>query len=814
MTSLGSTTAASEAGPPPQPAEFDALEADLDTIKVDIQHMRAEAESKQKLSEQRVAKRQHDLAARAGSSKIPAPTASRDVAAEPSDLHYRNRPDRPFNKASAPTLATPVAKDDALSPTTTQGDGTPAQYQDAVESPQANAYSTKQSPHFAQPTKAANRRVDETLRRDTPPAKSSPEGSPGKSTKAKAPNFATDKRAAQRNRQRTSLPDTWMSAQEQSSPVEKGVQKKEQLTPGSATSANSADPSPAGPRLRKKTSSYMTPTKSAQHRSIATLGEEGRARMTPRVNAGSLRINAALANQIPVVPSGLSPRSKLKKQQLEILRMAARMAAAPGFTLSMVDGLPGPPEGHRSSLVRGVANTIATRRDPDKDFMDPIEEIEGIKEKLGKEDLLRRDLTQEPAPSAAPRGSRRHLLGLIIARNEREALLQAQSSRLSEEEPHSIGHPKARDSENEPISQQTSGLRGQSSAEIAKALASGEHETARVPIASPVLLDDPAIKYHGPKPSNSDATISNRKPQDLDMVSNLGLRKAEVPGHSTSSSKLSRTTSLNAAAYDFVPGLLSNSASDTLTLNQLPPWEPQFSGDTLHPQAPGLFDDGPRQNIGTYSMLDTAYPPGNPCPEEHGILPVSDNVSWQEEPRPMFTSHLALGRNVDLVHGEFDTPTVSPTSDDTSPPWSKQQQQNSSVQWEISGGRRRKFGWTGGDGREISFQGMGPDAEHDPNSPVVYRNYRENTKTVHMHAARYPKIDIPDAILPPIAPKSMREYAEKMGLPRLPCTNDQWTGNYDVMPAIVPLAGLCYPCKADNNAQYHVGGGIDPLDWN
>jgi hypothetical protein len=781
MTSLGSTTAASEAGPPPQPAELDALEADLDIIKVDIQHMRAEAQSKQKLSEPRVVKRQHDPAARAGGSKIPAPTASRLVAAEPtsdSDLPYRNR-------------------DDAPSPTTTQGDGTPAKYQDAVGSPRANAYSNNSSPHFAQPTQAANRRVDETLRRDTPPTKSSLEGSQGKSTKARAPNFATDKRAAHRNQQRTSLPDSWMSAQEKSSPVEKGVQKKEQLTPGSATSVTSADPSPTGPRLRKKTSSYMTPTKSAQHRSIATLGEEGRARMSPRVNAGSLRINAALANQGPhIAPSGLSPRSKLKRH-LEALKMAAEMAAASGFTLSSVDGLA---DGHRSSLVRGVANTTVTCRDPDKDLMDPIEEIKEIKEKLGKEDLLRRDSTQEPAPSAAPRGSRSNLLGPILARNNGEALSRTQPSRLSEEEPRFTGHPKARDSDNEPISQQTSGLRGQSSAEIAKALAGGEHETASKPIASPVLLGDPAIKYHGPKPSNSDETTSDRKLHDPDMVFNLGLRKNDVLGHSTSSSKLSKPTPLNAAAYDFVPGLLSDGASDTLTLKQLSSWEPQFSGDKLRPQAPGLFDDGSRQKIGTYSMLDMTYPPGNPRPEKYGTFPVSYNVSWQEEPAPTFMSHLALVRNVDLIHGEFDTPTVSPTSTDTSPPWTEQQHQSSSARWEISGKGRHKFGWSGGDGLEISFKGMGPDAEHDPNSPVLYRNYRENTKTLHMHAARYPKIDVSDSILPPIAPKSMREYAEKMGLPRIPCANDQWTGKYDIMPAIVPLAGLCYPCKANNNA--------------
>jgi hypothetical protein len=808
MTSLGSTTAASEAGPPPQPAELDALEADLDTIKVEIQQMRAGAESKQKLSEPRVANRQHDPTVRAEGSKIPTPSASPIEPEKPSDLYYRNRAERSFNQAGSPGLATPMVRQFAYqfappSPTTTQGDGTPAKYQDAVESPQAKAYSNNPSPHFAQPTQAANRRVNETLRRDTPPAKSSPEASPGKSTKARAPNFATDKRAAQRNQQRTSLPDSWMPAQEQGSPVENGVQKKEQHTPGSVTSVTPADPSSAGPSLRKKTSSYMTPTKSAQHRSIATLGEEKLNRMSPRVNAGSLRINAALANQCrPVAPEKavLSRKSKLERH-LSALKKAAELAAAPGFTLSSVDG-------HRSVSFRRVANTTPTSRDPDTDLMDPIEEMREIKEKLGREDLLRREPLQEPAPSAAPRGSRSNLLGPVLARNNREALSRTQPSRHSEEEPSFTGHLKARDSDNEPISQQTTGLRGQSSAEIAKALACGEHETASTSIASPVLLGDPAIKYHGPKPSRGDGVASDRKSEDLDMVFNLGLRKPDV--HSTSSRKLSERTSLNAAACDFVPA----GASDSLTLTKLSPWEPQFSGDTMHQQAPGPFDDGSGQNIGTCSMLDMAYPPEDSCPEERRIVPVSTNMSWQEQLAPAFMSYLPFGRNVDLIHGDFDTPTVSPTSDDTSPPLTAQQQRSSSVQWEISGRGRRGFHWTGGDGREISFTGMGPDAEHDPNSPVVYRNYRENTKTLHMHAARYPKIQTP-GLLPPSAPKSMREYAEKMGLHRITCTNDPWTGKYDVItPAIVPLAGLCYPCKVDNNARHRVGGGIDTLDWN
>lgn len=867
MTSHGSTTAASEAGA--KPAELDTIEAEIDTIKADVQLMRAEADNKQKLGEPRTTKRQQDPPARARGRKILAPTTSRLPTPKPSDLSKTDsdtkmaasqgkelaspsltsrslaRISTSRAKASPAAMVSPTSATSTesfqshLSRASTQGSGTTAKYYDAVESPQAEYYDAveyptasqhmdQSSPHFAQPTQAATRRMDETLRRDTSPAKSGPETPPGKSTKAKAPNFETDKRALQRGQKRTSLPEGWMLNQEQSSPVEQSVSKKEQLTPGSAASLKSADQSPAGPNLRKKTSSYMSPTKSAQHRSIATIGEEKRTRVSPRAHAGHLRVNTNLASKdAPTAVSSpsrhgtgsdeavVSPKSQLssapssKNRLLSPLKMVASAKTSTSSAtdrLSLVIRLPLP-------LAR-IANTTMIPRGADEDLLDPI------KEKLGKEDLLRRDSIQD-AVAPTLHGSRGAILGPVLARIKREPVSSGLSPvhhlRMSEERSRPAGLPISRDPDNEPMSRLISGLRGQSSANIGKALAGGQRGTSDTPFDDPSVAKlsanaavlnegrkrsgDPAILYQGRKPSVGDADIFNRGPSNLD-----------VPVHLARSRKVSQPSSLRATAIDFVP----NVASDSTTQTEPSLWEPETLGRTWYPQSLSLFHDDTHEDIGTENLVDMSLLPENARRSGYDLWNATDTGSWQEEPVSAPALNVMLNRHVNLIHGDpdLDTPTISPTSNDTSPPWSKQHRQQNLARWEISGKGRRKYHWTGGDGLEISFRGLGPDAEHDPNSPVLYRNYRANTNTLHMEAASYPRTNAPGSPLPPHAPKLMRDYAEKMAFSQIPCIDDQWTGNYDVLTTVVPMAGVCGPCREADKRLHRIGGGIDLLSRN
>jgi hypothetical protein len=830
---------------PPKLTDFDTLEAEIDTIKLEVQDMRADLESRDSLEEPCAMRQQHECQARAEASKIPAPATSRLATARSSDpfktgtsVSLTQPPGTGLISASTMSCSTTgigtggnrghatfMISPTSESSSSTYATCTTAIYHDAVEHLTTELH--KMSPHFAQQTQAATRRVKETLRKATSPAKSSPETTPGKSTRAKAPDFATDKRAAQRGQKRTSLPDGWMSSPDQISSTEKGVQKKEQVLPGSCKASNSAYQSSPGPALRKKTSSYMSPTKAAQNRSIATIGEDKRTRISPRAKTGALRINTNIASKDSHAlsssssrsgngsdESSISPRSHSgfvasKKESSSPLRNVATAKAAATSAVgrpSLVIRLPMP--------LPHVANTTVTHRNPNEDLLDPI------KEKLGKEDLLRRDSTQESSSTPVDRS---RILAPVFARLNRikagEDGSPAHSMRSSGEAPRASAQPRARDSDNEPISRLISGLRGQSSAEIGKALAEGQPKASNASsvdraetngsVDLPVVYQsrkrsgDPAILYQGRKPSTS-----HDMPQDPAIVFNSGPLNLDKPSDTTNQRKISQPGSLRATATYFVPG----HASDPSCQTDPPMRGMDEHGDFWCPKSLSLFDEDDHVDHGTGSLSDMGFLPEHPrrhlADTWHGLSTPHWQDEWTSVPAP--EPQLTLSRHFDLIHGDtFDTPTVSPRSDDTSSPWLEQQRQRNLARWEITGQGRRKYHWTGGGGLEISFKSIGPDAEHDPNSPVWYRNYRENTKTYHLQAGSYPKTHAPGSPLPPNAPKLMRGYAERMAFSQIPCNEHQWTGKYHLVPAIMPATGLCDPCKQVDSQLHRVGGGIE-----
>lgn len=835
----------------PNHAEFDTIEAEIDTIKADVRCMRREAKGKQKPGEPCAMRQQGGPSIRAAASKIPAPASSRSTTMKTNDLPKTDTcVDMTASPGKGPAASSITSRSYAgigtkrtsgpvattLSPASEISNAsfatcTTASYHDAVEYPQENLDSEKPNPHFAQPTQAATRRMDETLRKDTTPAKSSPDTTPGKATKARAPDFKTDKRAAQRGQKRTSLPEGWMSNSEHANPAEKNVQKKEQLTPGSGKPATSADQSPVGSNLKKKTSSYMSPTKSAQNRSIATIGEDRQTRKTPRVKAGALRINTKIASKDALVVSSsplqrddgsdevsISPRSQFssmtsKKETSSPLKTSTPSAAD---QRSPVIRLPLP--------LPHVANTTVTHRDPDEDLLDPI------KEKLEREDLLRRDSTQESPSPSVNRSSRGNALAPVFARLNRATMGAWLSSihRSSEEETRASVRPRPKDPDNEPILRLLSGLKGQSSAEIGKALAGGQQKdssaacgdlakTKRFANQNPGMIyqgrkrsGDPAILYQGRKPS-----VCDSMPQDPAIIFNSGPLHLGVSSNTADQRKVSQPSSLRATATDFVPTIASDPSAQAGSSMR----GPEGPGDTWWPPPLSLFHDDSPDDSGTGSLRDIGFLPERPRDGLHETWHGPRTVSSYGEPflvsdlGPCVPGpHVTLSRHFDLIHGDhtFDTPTASPTSDEISPSLPVQARQRNPARWEITGRGRRHYHWTGGDGLEISFKGLGPDAEHDPNSPVLYHNYRANTKTLHRQAASYPRTQGSGSPLPPDAPKLMRDYAERMGLSRIPCNNDQWSGKYDCeYPAIVPVAGLCEPCKEGDNVVRGLGGGID-----
>lgn len=297
-------------------------------------------------------------------------------------------------------------------------------------------------------------------------------------------------------------------------------------------------------------------------------------------------------------------------------------------------------------------------------------------------------------------------------------------------------------------------------------------------------------------------------PQDLAIIFNSGPLTLDKPSDTTDQRKISQPGSLRATATYFVPEHVSDPSCQT----DPPMHGMDEHGDFWYPKSLSLFDEDDHVDHGTGSLSDMGFLPENPRRHMHDTWHGPTAASWQDESMlaPVHEPRLTLSRHFDLIHGDtFDTPTVSPTSEDTSPPSLDQQYQRNLARWEITGKGRRKYYWTGGDGLEISFKGVGPDAEHDPNSPVWYRNYHENTKTYHLQAGSYPKTHAPGSSLPPNAPKLMRDYAERMALSQIPCNEHQWTGKYDLVPAVMPVTGLCDPCKQVDSHLHHIGGGIE-----
>ncbi|KAM0720232.1 hypothetical protein Q7P37_004368 [Cladosporium fusiforme] len=905
MTSHGSTEAASDAEGPLKLEDLDKIEAEINTMKEEVQTMRAAQRQQEpavadqrpkrtyaeatkipapvssrpatKMSSQSKLSTQEDIAqypassiptmrthAQAGSSKLPGPAAAEST---PRIVARESPPVSATSETSSGSFA------QATSSTGSES-GTQQKYYDAAEHQQETTPSPdnpatagkspdKLSPHFAQPTQATTRRIDQTLRsKDSSPIKSSPEVSTGKSTKGKgkAPQLETDKRATQRQQKRTSLPEGWMPTQEQGGSAEKSMEAEQKRSDD--TESLPAEQTQRGTPLRKKTSSYMSPTKSAQHRTVATIGQESPGRISPRVKARGLHIDTAIAaKSMTISPSSplragansssddafFSPRSHLSSNSSSKGKSRSPKKTA----MSQTQLLPSPIERPSSGMsmrppmpLREVKNTVIIRRDSDEDLLDPI------KEKLDKEDLLKRDSTQEQRSTGARRGSRGEMLKPVYDRLKRVE----QSPELASRSIFKNRRPEGSDSErkrshaysastptfpsgsmlrgsvdpsNDPISRLITGLRGQSSAEIGKALAGDHQETWDTPSSSsqrPHQVVDPAIMYQGQKPRSSGITSP---PQDSAILYQGGKPSNDVVSYQDPAERFSsgymriddvlrragrlpeaQPSSLRATAGDFVPSFAP-------VFDPEPTFQyPQYQDDMwIQPdQVQGYYFGDPYENVQTsdpYGMAHS-YDDYHQSPHAtwHGA---SFQRGYDSSPPERHFAGIQDVNDIRLPAAKTaETPSVSPTSSDTSAPSSRQLSSRASSRWTITGKSRRVYLWTGSDGLEVGFNGHGPDAEHDPNSPVLYRNLRAKTKTIHLEAASFPRDHKAGMPVPPNAPKSMRQYAESMNLSKIPCLDIKWQGKYDQQtPAVSEVPGCCASCKEGDNQLHRIGGGIE-----
>ena len=91
------------------------------------------------------------------------------------------------------------------------------------------------------------------------------------------------------------------------------------------------------------------------------------------------------------------------------------------------------------------------------------------------------------------------------------------------------------------------------------------------------------------------------------------------------------------------------------------------------------------------------------------------------------------------------------------------------------------YGWRGGDGKEIAFTGYGPDAERNPNPPVNFRAFDNNTVQTPTTQVPQGGVVTPSSFgveRAPHAPRKMREWASNMGYSHVPC------GQHEIVQAV------------------------------
>ncbi|KAK1072666.1 hypothetical protein LTR74_002458 [Friedmanniomyces endolithicus] len=141
----------------------------------------------------------------------------------------------------------------------------------------------------------------------------------------------------------------------------------------------------------------------------------------------------------------------------------------------------------------------------------------------------------------------------------------------------------------------------------------------------------------------------------------------------------------------------------------------------------------------------------------------------------------------------YATPSISPTSDDTSPVKTPQ----SARAWTIGAGySTRPYGWKGGDGREISFSGYGPQAEFNAASPVEMEFHaRPHFSPVQERYGPAVKRTEYRSPAPKVWPRSQKQWAEYAGYGLVrPCGNMEIVSAVEQIPLGSEMMGLCNGC--------------------
>ncbi|KAK5698599.1 hypothetical protein LTR17_023517 [Elasticomyces elasticus] len=774
-------------------------------------------------------------------------------------------------------------------------------------SPSSNGKPAKGSPHFAQPTKAFARRASETLRRDSVNAaiKQAAESSPTKSIRSGTPGPDAERKT--QSYKRKSLPEGWACltatqhdgskpnvASGPSSPptvMSSPTSDGEWQIVSSETATHAAHASKAGvqkatPLLRKKISTYMSPTAATTQRTIATLGEEPVKRSVPRVKSvTALKLDTEVARQFShpspdsVMVNTSSTESSTGSEQLSASAGLSPMSP-PEVMLRTVDfgrAKPGTSQGASKPTVapftqkgklharRKGSNKKVIPNQPSKipqarrsimkrpvDIVSPVEHVFS--------DVVQTDsatfLDSVANTTTKRRTSHADILTPIHNKLESLGLRKPQDPHHTQQ----AAVMQASHAAHEQSQRQTSAAlsdvilrerQGNAGKKIAipphrkaKGAAFAESKTQSTPAADSELSSFPPLQPALSAPHQriqNDAFVAGVGPdvERLMRTANAAYsRSSSVPTEKRGSS------SLRATARSFEPlwkpkspveefGLLSWKGSldyyteeqwaalpediqrSVVTLRQFKGASPirntspskradqRFWGSLLRsPQSESTL---PANNQTTLSsplsdsgIFDMTSPHGVQAGQQlkPDLSPGKKTVQWTLQDIDGQQRNVSFGRAPAPPTGVYDNDdhaSISPTSDTSSPFKAPQ----SPRAWTIGAGySTRPYGWKGGDGREISFSGYGPQAEFNAARPVEMEFYaRQPFSPVHEQYGPAKRTEYRSP-LPKVWPKSQKQWAEYAGYGQAmkPCGNMEIVSAVEQLPLTSQMMGLCNDC--------------------
>lgn len=230
--------------------------------------------------------------------------------------------------------------------------------------------------------------------------------------------------------------------------------------------------------------------------------------------------------------------------------------------------------------------------------------------------------------------------------------------------------------------------------------------------ARPVLKTDPGVA-HEPEAPASPSRLPRPVARKFSRAELLAIKAVDDQ----------KEEIIDKISSSEVPDLIVHEKTTTIAID---PWsateDPQTPAPglvtSLRADAPDFVPMSRDRGLSDVSLTDpgtlsTASPSASPIVLDPQGNVLSPRPTWSWTKRRTVKTLRGLGR---APLPTFDLPATGPSNNSSggSSPLKA---------WTVGSDRGPWYGWSGGDGKEISFRGYGPHAERSPYSPHNFRNY-------------------------------------------------------------------------------------------